>query len=183
MKYHLLFVHIFHWSCTVVHMVQFLSEAWCPNFCVAIVWPTWRNVRSKELWGVLIQELLENHHGQFPCFGHCVCILSYSCSVSGMYSMFVDQMNDCIGLTKERFLEGKGMNNRLALSWQSLSWKLSNVKVNHIFEPFQPPVTTFPITPPQSPELSMVQWGQLAISQNMTETWVFDLNVFAEPGF
>ena len=29
--------------------------------------------------------------------------------------MFADQMNNCMGLTKELFLEGKGMNNRLAL--------------------------------------------------------------------
>lgn len=48
--------------------VQFLSEGRCPNFCVDIVWLTWRNVTSKELWGVLTQGLLENHCGQFPCF-------------------------------------------------------------------------------------------------------------------
>ena len=29
--------------------------------------------------------------------------------------MFADRMNDCMGLSKEMFLEGKEMNNRLAL--------------------------------------------------------------------
>ena len=29
--------------------------------------------------------------------------------------MFADRMNDCMGLSKEMFLEGREMNNRLAL--------------------------------------------------------------------
>jgi hypothetical protein len=168
MKGSLSFVCVFHWACTAGQMVQFLPVGWCPNSCVGLAWLTWRNVRDKEIWEVVTQGVAWSHHGQLLCSEHCTLFLLSTFLTPNAYLLIEwrivwDSVKSCFWREREWITD-------FPSSWQSLSWPISNIKANPIFQSFQWLVTRSPQSPANEDNLQ---------SQNPTKQ-VFGVHVFTE---